>query len=78
MQVILLMDLRLLLDILRGLVVLLVNGGRFNLHQSMSPPLTLLVIQKMRLQAPLTQMMMMTMSLRIGHILVIQKLSLAL
>ena len=78
MQVILRLDLHLLLDILCEIVVLLANGGRFNLHLPMSMLLNSLVIQRMRLQALLTQMiMMMSMSLHTGYTLVIQKLYLA-
>ena len=78
MQVILRLDLHLLLDILCEIVVLLVNSERFNLHLPMSLLLNLLVIQRMRLQALLTQMiMMMSMSLHTGYTLVIQRLYLA-
>ena len=77
-QVILRLDLHLLLDILCEIVVLPVNGRRFNLHLPMSLLLKPLLIQRMRLQALLTQMMMMmSMSLHTGYTQIIQKLYLA-
>ena len=78
MQMMLLLDLHLLLDVLCKIVVLPVNGGRFNLHLPMGLLFNPLVIQRMRLQALLTQtMMMMSMSLHTRYTLVIQKLYLA-